>query len=911
MKSLWILFLAAIIASTSYAAGGDAPRLMGASGPAPASLVADGERNKSLFADSREDDFAQSPALNLGVPTAAESKVVTTPKTGAPMAIGFRRNAASDAKAFSARMTLADQSKGAATARLSVSSSTAKALRVALDLSTLPADALIAVRGSDEFTRIVPAGRVSDLRKANTSDGYWTPATQGERQYIEVIIPEAAGTTSQLLRINAVSHITVALSQLNTYALSAQKVGQSGSCEINVVCQVAADPLLASTATSVARMIFTDTNGSYLCTGTALNDSNSSFSSPYFYGAHHCISTQTVASTLNTFWFYDSPTCPNGTTVGSFIQRTGGAAYLFSDATSDALLLRLNDAMPAGTTLSGWDSGTLADGVSISGIHHPAGDVKKISRGQTKAGCAATRSCVGWTQGTTEGGSSGSGLFTIVSGTSYYLRGGLYGGSASCANTGTVSNTANTDQYSRLSAVYSSISQYLNATTTGPANNNFVNAITLTGLPASATGTNVGANKEIGEPNHPSTGNVGGASVWWRWTAPSSGAVKVSTAGSSFDTTLGVYTGTAVNALTRVTYTEDYSDDAPGVVTSTVSFQATAGATYRIAVDGYSAATGTIALAITSVTGTPTGTAAGDLSGDGRSDIVWNNPLTGGSYAWLMNGLTATNSAPLYTDPDGGFGWRVVATGDFNGDGKADLLWYNPLYGQTAIWLMNGAAQISGALINVDAPNGWRPVAAGDTNGDGRADIIWWNASTGQSAIWLMNGYAQISSAVIFSSTTNGWRPVATGDFNGDGRADLVWYHPTAGQTAIWLMNSNGLQSSDGRVTYTDSPAGWRPINAGDNNGDGKADLLWYNPASGQTAIWHMNGHTQIGSAVVFSDAPGGWRPVRFADFNGDGRSDILWINQGNAQVAIWLMNGFTTTAGAVIFASGGGWMPL
>jgi hypothetical protein len=788
MKKLWIVLLAAMIACGSHAAGGDAPRLMSTSGRAPASLAADGERSKALLADTREDDFAQSPSLVLGTPTAAESKVVAAPKVGAPMAIGFRRNVSSDATAFSLRPTVANQSKGAGIARLTVSSSTAKALRVALDLSTLPPDALVAVRGNDEFTRIVVAGRVAVLRKMNTADGYWTPATQGERQYIEVMIPEAERQTSQLVKINAVSHITVALAQLNTYALNAQKVGQSGSCEINVVCQTGSDALLASTATSVARMIFSDTNGSYLCSGTALNDSNSSFSSPYFYSAHHCISNQAVASTLNTFWFYDSPTCPNGTTVGSFIQRTSGATYLFSDATIDGLLLRLNDAVPAGATLSGWDANALADAVSISGIHHPAGDVKKISRGQTKAGCAATRSCVGWTQGTTEGGSSGSGLFTIVSGTSYYLRGGLYGGSASCANTGTVSNSANTDQYSRLSAMYPSISQYLN-TATGPTNNNFVNGTTVSGLPTSTSGTNVGANKETGEPNHATNGNVGGASVWWFWTAPSSGGVKVSTVGSGFDTILGVYTGGAVNALTRVTYTEDYSDDAPGVVTSSVSFQVTAGATYRIAVDGYGGATGAVALAITSLVVTATGTVASDLSGDGKSDIVWNNPLTGGSYAWLMNGLTATSSAPLFSDPNGGLGWRVVTTGDFDGDGKADLLWYNPLYGQTAIWLMNGSTQISGALINVDTPNGWRPVAAGDTNGDGRADIVWWNGSTGQSAIWLMNGYAQISSAAIFSSTTNGWRPVATGDFNGDGKADLN--QPTAyfRRLARWMAS--------------------------------------------------------------------------------------------------------------------------
>src|SRR2546423_15281609 len=83
-----------------------------------------------------------------------------------------------------------------------------------------------------------------------------------------------------------------------------------------------------------------------------------------------------------------------------------------------------------------------------------------------------------------------------------------------------------------------------------PANNNFANAIPLSGLSVTTSGSNVGATRESGEPNN--AGVSGGASVWWTWTAPDSGLITVDTFGSSFDTTLGVYTGNAVNALTTI-----------------------------------------------------------------------------------------------------------------------------------------------------------------------------------------------------------------------------------------------------------------------------------------------------------------------------------------------------------------------
>ncbi|MBE2283890.1 MAG: hypothetical protein IAE77_10580 [Prosthecobacter sp.] len=126
-----------------------------------------------------------------------------------------------------------------------------------------------------------------------------------------------------------------------------------------------------------------------------------------------------------------------------------------------------------------------------------------------------------------------------------------------------------------------------------PVNDNFASRIVLSGSDSITTsGTNVGATKESGEPNHGN--NAGGASVWWSWTAPTSGLYTIKTIGSNFDTTLGIYTGTAVNSLTSI----GQDDDSGGNSTSLMSVNVTSGATYQIAVDGYSGSTGSIVLAI-------------------------------------------------------------------------------------------------------------------------------------------------------------------------------------------------------------------------------------------------------------------------------------------------------------------------
>ena len=132
---------------------------------------------------------------------------------------------------------------------------------------------------------------------------------------------------------------------------------------------------------------------------------------------------------------------------------------------------------------------------------------------------------------------------------------------------------------------------YADGTATAPSNNDFASSSPLSGPFGTMYDSSIAATKQTGEPNH--AGRVGGSSIWYTWIGTGSGPVTISTSGSSFDTVLGVYEGNAVNALTLVASNDDISSTDRA---SRVTFNAVPFRTYRIAVDGYAAASGAVTL---------------------------------------------------------------------------------------------------------------------------------------------------------------------------------------------------------------------------------------------------------------------------------------------------------------------------
>jgi beta-xylosidase len=283
-----------------------------------------------------------------------------------------------------------------------------------------------------------------------------------------------------------------------------------------------------------------------------------------------------------------------------------------------------------------------------------------------------------------------------------------------------------------------------------------------------------------------------------------------------------------------------------------------------------------------------------DFNLDGQSDLVWQNNVTGERSIWLMNGATVTQGVSLGLSPTE---WSIAAIADFNGDGKPDLLWQNTLTGDRVFWLMNGPNFISSVDLGVTSPD-WSIAAAADFNGDGQPDILLQNTSTGDRQIWLMNG-TTVGSTVAFGTYPPEWSIAATGDFNGDGQPDLLWQNTVTGEKAVWLINGTTLTAG---VALGTSPK-LLIAGTGDYNGDGQPDILWTNTSTGERGIWLMNG-TTVASTVSLGVVDQVWTligPVfrrALSDFNNDGKSDLVWQNTATGDRAVWLMNGTAARTG-------------
>jgi FG-GAP-like repeat/FG-GAP repeat len=311
------------------------------------------------------------------------------------------------------------------------------------------------------------------------------------------------------------------------------------------------------------------------------------------------------------------------------------------------------------------------------------------------------------------------------------------------------------------------------------------------------------------------------------------------------------------------------------------------------------------------------------------NNITFRNNATGQNAIWQLNGATLTDSKFITSVPDKN--WTMVASGDFDGDGEDDLLWRNYATGENAIWLKDGANldsfSASGQkFLTRVTDTEWKMITAADFNGDGKADILWRNSRTGENAIWFMDAttvtvdgrYASDEQFFVSSRRfidTN-WEMVGAGNFDTDNKADIVWRNKVTGENAIWLMDGTSgtavaSKASGEKFITRVADSNWKIVGIGDFNGDNKSDLAWHNSVTGENAIWTVDtsvltnsGNFSTNEQFIVDGTTGAkvlvpgnaWRIEAVGDTDGDGKSDLIWRNYGPGvdadKEAVWQMDG-------------------
>ena len=170
---------------------------------------------------------------------------------------------------------------------------------------------------------------------------------------------------------------------------------------------------------------------------------------------------------------------------------------------------------------------------------------------------------------------------------------------------------------------------------------------------------------------------------------------------------------------------------------------------------------------------------------------MWRN--ADGTFGdWLANpsGGHAANNASITAVSNN---WHIAGIGDFNGDGRDDILWHSDS-GEFGTWTANAsgvfAYNAAGGIAAI--PTSWQIAGVGDFNGDNRDDILWRNAD-GTISDWLANpsgGFVPNNASV--TNVPNYWHIASIGDFNGDGRDDILW-RGDGGEVGNWTANASGV----------------------------------------------------------------------------------------------------------------------
>ncbi|NJK73439.1 MAG: DUF4347 domain-containing protein, partial [Microcoleus sp. SU_5_6] len=276
-----------------------------------------------------------------------------------------------------------------------------------------------------------------------------------------------------------------------------------------------------------------------------------------------------------------------------------------------------------------------------------------------------------------------------------------------------------------------------------------------------------------------------------------------------------------------------------------------------------------------------------DLNGDGKLDLAVANPVSEGNGGFVSIRLgTGNGSFSNPTNFGEGIDPKSIASGDFNGDGKLDLITASANSNNLSLFLGDGSGSFSTA-VNIINSGGSLDVTTADLNGDGKLDLVSSNGeATNNISVLLGDGTGNFSAPVNFSAGT-GNHFITTADLNGDSKLDLVAASNTISNDIISVLLGDGTGNFG---TATNFSVGLSPesVVAGDFNADGKIDLAASNGASGNVSVLLGDGTGNFNNATNFSV---GTYPrfIAAGDFNVDGKLDLATPNFTSQDVSILL----------------------
>jgi hypothetical protein len=276
-----------------------------------------------------------------------------------------------------------------------------------------------------------------------------------------------------------------------------------------------------------------------------------------------------------------------------------------------------------------------------------------------------------------------------------------------------------------------------------------------------------------------------------------------------------------------------------------------------------------------------------DFNNDGRDDVLWRNRSSFDITTWFSgpDGRFIANDAGTYALPGN---WFVADTGDYNGDGLGDIL-FTSNTGRITNWLGTGGGRFTAndVVASIQITSDSYTAGSGDFNGDGRDDLLVRSFSTGDMSIWTTDAAGAFHPGTSWAGGLGGWSIAATADFNGDGYDDIAWTLSNRAFT-VWFGKAGNQFDGDTPIYSNGGSMAWGIEGAGDFNGDGFDDLLWRHE-QGAVTTWlgRANGGFTANDAAALTQNSPDWYIVGTGDFNGDHRGDILW-RQNTGAIAEW-----------------------